>query len=200
MSKPYYEILVRGWPDAQVNPSACHIKYWEQKGIDASGDPTYAEGLPEPITAQELQAYLGDQYAAAAAQIAQLTDEKSALVSERDALAQQVATIAVLKEQIRVLKGTPTFIPSKLLAEFSPDDLQNITTAAAAAPDTLQYYFALQNRATTTNAPIPIDSEAFLAALVKLKAAVGDSRTAELFTALNIDLATGVYIDPAQAA
>lgn len=200
MAKPFYEILVRGWPDASVNPSACHIKYWEQVGTTSDGTPVWGEGLPAPITASEIQAYLGDQYAAAAAQVVQLTAEKDALAAERDGLAAQVATIDALKAIIRGLKGTPEFKPSNLLALLTADDMSKIISAAASAPDTLQYYFALQNRAATTDDVIPIDSQTFIAAAAKLKAAIGDARTSALFADLNIDIVAGAYIDAAKAA
>lgn len=147
-------------------------------------------GTKNGVTAEEIGAWLPN---------ADLTAQVGTLQA-------QVATIEPLKAQLRAALGTPVFLPSALLAKLTPDDLQKITAAASSTPETLQYYFALQNRAATTNAPIPIDSETFRAALAKLRLAVGDERVAELFASLNIALAlsdnpvTGSYIDHAKAA
>lgn len=121
---------------------------------------------------------------AIAAQVNALTADKAALT----------ATITELRAQLVALKGVPAFKASALIAEFTDDDTAKIIATIADSPDLRDLYRALQLRAVTGDAPIPIDSTTFIAGLAGLKQAVGNARMNAIFTAMDIDLAAGKYI------
>lgn len=137
----------------------------------------------------------------------QLTVERNQLIMERDAFAVDKealiaerdgakAVIEPLKEQIRALKGVPRFQAVDLLKQITDAEKEHITSFVANDDRLRPLWATFLGR--VVGAPIPLDSQTFLAALHGLRQALGDARVAEMFAALNIDLAAGAYIDPAR--
>lgn len=136
------------------------------------------------------------------AQVSVLTTERNALAAERDAKQAELTALAALveplKEQIRTLKGVPRFLAVDLLKQITDAEKEHITQFVANDDQLRPLWVAFLSR--VAGAPISLDSQTFLAALYGLRQALGEARVAELFVTLNIDLATGKYIDPAKAA
>lgn len=126
-------------------------------------------------------------------QLAELRSNLSVVAAERDALATQVAAIEPLKEQIRALKGTPKFQAADLLKQITDAEKEHITKFVANDDRLRPLWAAFLTR--VTGAPISIDSQTFLTALAGLKAALGEQRVTDMFTALNIDIVNGRYVD-----
>jgi hypothetical protein len=174
----FYEILIRGNADGTL--SGAHVQEWVTDGANGDGSPRHKVGDPAPIAVEALAAYVGQQFAEVAAQAAQ----RAAAQAELDAL----------RAEVIALRGTPTFSPNALIALFSEADTAAIVTTISGSAELRALYHALSNRAATGDRPIPIDSPMFLAGLAGLKAALGEARVGALFAGLNIDLATGRYL------
>lgn len=125
---------------------------------------------------------------------ADLTTHVAMLTAERDVLAAQVEP---LKEQIRTLKGVPRFQAADLLKQITDAEKEHITQFVANNDQLRPLWAAFLGR--IVGAPIPLDSQTFLAALHGLRQALGEQRVSEMFTALNINLDEGSYIDPTRA-
>lgn len=173
-----YETLIRGNADGTL--SGAHVQEWVTDGVNGDGSPRYRVSHPAPIAVETLAGYVGQQFAQVAAQATQ----RAAAQSELDAL----------RAEVIALRGTPTFSPNALIALFSEADTAAIVATIASSVELQALYYALSNRAATGDRPIPIDSPTFLAGLAGLKTALGEARVAALFAGLNIDLATGRYI------
>lgn len=209
---PFDHILIRGrfdGPDGAWQVTGAHVADFVSAGAWPDGKPRYDVASVRPITTQEVTDYLDSVSAQMVAQIAALQIERDALASERDALAPerdalaaqmttQAATIESLKAQLRAELGTPVFKAADLLAQITDAEKDHITQFVANDDQLRPLWSAFLGR--VVGAPIAIDSPTFLAAADGLKQALGEPRVAELFTALNIDLVAGAYIDPAQAA
>lgn len=180
-----YEILIRGLPDGTIQGAS--ISDYVVKGMDTKGGEIHDVSPPRPIDLKDLANILTNNTATLTAQVVALTAERDTLSSE----------VEPLKEQIRALKGVPKFNASDLLKQLTDAEKEHITKFVASDDRLRPLWAAFLTR--VTGAPIPIDSQTFLAALAGLTAALGDTRIAELFAAINIDIKVGSYIEPTQA-
>lgn len=175
------EILIRGNSDGTIR--GAHAKDYVSAGVDVNGETLWVSGPARPVESTDLYTLFGNEFAETFAQVEALKD----VAAERDAL----------KEQLRELKGIPKFKARDLVVQFNERDTALIAEALVQSPQLLQLYTQLQKR--SDNELIPLDSETFQQGLAGLTQVLGKERVEELFAALNIDIATMAYVDPARS-
>lgn len=181
------EILIRGNSDGTIR--GAHAKDYVAAGVDANGETLWVSGPARPVESADLYSLFGNEFAVTIAQVESLKH----VATERDALKEQIRS---LNEQIREFKGIPKFKARDLAAQFNEQDTALIAEALVQSPQLLQLYTQLQKR--PDSALIPLDSETFQQGLAGLTQVLGKERVEELFAALNIDIATMAYVDPAK--